>query len=527
MKRKWILLILMIMVVSVSACGTPQTNEGDDVEIENTQAPTKIPVTPTEISTTPTEAPVTPTEVPATPTETLVTSTEVPATPTEVPVTPTNVLSTSTETVSRFNIDVEGIVTIDELETHIEEHLDSLIKSLYSRWETLSIEIDTYEKYCENVTTVSAFYETVIDETHQMCILLFDYSAVYARMILDADMSNNEKYKAIDGINDCLYDVCDEIHDEIYEGILDEMNDYFYEGILDDAQDRINYSDWYDVCSDEYSQWYDTSSEVYSIYYDAASDIYSFYYDLSGELYSGDMERTEKIYEKFLQKIDKAKGIGSADGAFSDVTFDITIRTVTSVEELETTVDAHVSECIQALESEWTTLSEEIDTYDKYVEKIDKVEEFHTHIEEASNQILVMICEYGVSYAELIMQSDSSSKDKYNDFEDLKDCIYEDACELVKDDIYDGILEDIKDYYYEGILEDAKDYVKYSDWSDVRSDAYSWWSDARSEVYGAWSDARGDVYSFFSDMRGELFVGDIDRANEILLKFKEKVDKMK
>lgn len=514
MKRIWMLLVLMVIVLSVGACGTPQTKESDDVEIENTQAPTKIPVMPTEIPTTPTEAPVTPTEVPAT--------------PTEVPVTPTNVPSASTEIVSGFNFDVEGITTIDELETRIEEHLDSLIKSLYSRWEALSAEIDTYEKYCDNVTKVSEFYETVIDETNQMCIMLFDYSAVYARMILDDDMSNNEKYKAIDGINDCLYDdACDEIHDEIYEGILDEMNDYFYDGILDDAQDRINYSDWYDVCSDEYSQWYDTSSEVYSIYYDAASDIYSFYYDLSGELYSGDMERAEKTYEKFLRKIDKAKGIGSEEGAFSDATFDTTIRTVTSVEELETTVDAHVSECIQALKAEWTTLSEEIDTYDKYVDKIDKIEEFHTYIEDASNQILVMICEYGVSYAELIMQSDSSSKDKYNDFEDLKDCIYEDACELVKDDIYDGILEDIKDYYYEGILEDAKDYVKYSDWSDVRSDAYSWWSDARSEVYSAWSDTRGDIYSFFSDMRGELFAGDIERANEVLLKFKEKVEKMK
>lgn len=519
MKRKWMLLILMLMVVSVSGCGTPQTNEVDDVEIENTQAPTKIPVMPMEIPTTPTEAPVTPTEA-------LVTPTEVPATPTEVPVTPTNVPSASAETVSGFNIDVEGIATIDELETRIEEHLDSLIKSLYSRWEALSADIDTYEKYCDNVTKVSEFYETVIDETNQMCIMLFDYSTVYARMILDADMSNKEKYKAIDGINDCLYDdACDEIHDEIYEGILDEMNDYFYEGILDDAQDRVNYSDWYDVCSDEYSLWYDTSSEVYSIYYDAASDIYSFYYDLSGELYSGDTERAEKTYAKFLQKIDKVKGIGSTEGVFTDATFDTTVRTVTSVEELEATVDAHVSECIQALETEWTKLSEEIDAYDKYVEKIDKIEEFHTYIEDASNQILVMICEYGVSYAELIMQSDSSSKDKYNDFEDLKDCIYEDACELVKDDIYDGILDDIKDYYYEGILEDAKDYVEYSDWSDVRSDAYSWWSDARGEVYGAWSDTRGDIYGFFSDMRGELFAGDIDRASEILLKFKEKVEK--
>ena len=112
MKRKWMLLILMIMVGSVSACGTPQTNEDDDVEIENTQAPTKIPVMPTEIPTTPTEAPVTPTEVSAT---------------------PTDVPNASTEIVSGFNIDVEGITTIDELDTRIEEHLDSLIKSLYSR----------------------------------------------------------------------------------------------------------------------------------------------------------------------------------------------------------------------------------------------------------------------------------------------------------------------------------------------------------------------------------------------------------
>lgn len=514
MKRIRVLFVLIIMLISISACGAPQTNGGDDVKIGNTQMPTELPATPTE-------APITPTEVPVTPTE-------VPETPTEAPVAPTDVPNVFSGTISGFNIDIEGITTGDELEIRIEEHLDGLIKSLYSRWEALSVEIDTYEKYCDDVTKVSEFYETVIDETNQMCIMLLDYSAVYARMILDADMSNNERYMAIDGINDCLYDdACDEIHDEIYEGILDEMNDYFYEGILDDAQDRANYSNWYDVCSDEYSQWYDTSSEVYSIYYDVASDIYSFYYDLSGELYSGDMERAEKIYEKFLQKIDKAKGIGSADSTLSDATFDTTIRTVTSVEELETTVDAHVSECIQSLKSGWTTLSEEIDTYDKYVEKIDKIEEFHTYIEDASNQILVMICEYGVSYAELIMQSDSSSKDKYNDFEDLKDCIYEDACELVKDDIYDGILDDIKDYYYEGILEDAKDYVKYSDWSDARSDAYSWWSDARGEVYSAWSDTRGDVYSFFSDMRGELFVGDIDRANEILLKFKEKVEKMK
>ena len=41
------------------------------------------------------------------------------------------------------------------------------------------------------------------------------------------------------------------------------MNDHFFEGILDDAEDDVNYSDWYDVYSEEYNQWYDTASEVY------------------------------------------------------------------------------------------------------------------------------------------------------------------------------------------------------------------------------------------------------------------------
>ena len=36
MKRIWMLLVLMVIVLSVGACGTPQTKESDDVEIENT-----------------------------------------------------------------------------------------------------------------------------------------------------------------------------------------------------------------------------------------------------------------------------------------------------------------------------------------------------------------------------------------------------------------------------------------------------------------------------------------------------------
>ena len=425
-----------------------------------------------------------------------------------------------------YSIDLTGVTTLEELETRIEEHLAVTIASLNTQWEELAAEIDTYEKYVENVERVSAFYQTVIDESDQMCIMLYEYSAAYARMILDSDMSGDEKYDAIEGINDCLYDdACDEIHDEIYEGLLDEMNDHFYEGILDDAQDDVDYSEWYDVRSEEYSQWYDTASEVYSLYYDAASEIYSFYYDMASELYDRDFERAEKIYERFLEKIAKAKGQGGTTN--TEATFDTTLRTASTVEELETVVDTHVSECVQALWAEWEAFSTDIDTFDEYMDNIEAVEAFHTHIEDSASQILIMICNYGSSYAELILQSGSSTKDMYNAFEDFKDCIYEDACEVVKDEIYEDLLNEIKDYYYEGIINDAKDSVQYSDWSDARSDAYSWWSDARGAVYSDWSDTRGDLYSFYSDMRSELYSGDTDGANDELQDFKDKIAKMK
>ncbi len=431
-------------------------------------------------------------------------------------------ISAAESTDFSYTVDLEGITSLDELEDRIEEHLDHAISSLASRWETLSAEIDTYEKYVEHPEKVSDFYQTIETETEQMCIMLREYSAAYARMILDSDMSADDKYDAVDGINDCLYDdACDEIHDEIYEGILDDMNDYFYEGILDDAQDDVNYSDWYDVISKEYDQWYDTSSEVYGLYYDTSSDIYSFYFDMSSKLFSRDYERAEKLYEKFLQKIAKAKGLDNGETA-SDAIFDTSVRTANDIEELESVVDAHVSECVQALEGEWEALAADIDTFDEYMNNADAIEEFHTHIEDSASQILTLICNYGISYTELILQSDSSYKDKYKDFEDFKDCIYEDACKSVKEDIYEDLLKEVKDYYYDGIIKDAKDSVGYSDWADARGDAYDWWSDARVEVYGEWSDTRSDLYGFYTDMRSALYSGDIDEANDELQDFRDK-----
>lgn len=495
MKKIIALLLAIIMLLSLAACGT-ETSQSTETQpgASSTDAPATDPsagtTEPSSDATTPPKSTDKPAEY-------------------------------------SYSIDLTGVTSLEEMEARIEEHLASTIDSLNTRWEDLAAEIDTYEKYVKNAERVSGFYQTVIAETEQMCIMLYEYSAAYARMILDSDLSADDKYDAIEGINDCLYeDACDEINDEIYEGLLDNMNDYFYEGILNDAQDDVDYSDWYDVCSSEYNQWYDTASEVYGLYYDAASEIYSFYYDMASELYGRDFERAETIYERLLEKIAKAKGQdnGTVD---SNATFDTTLRTPSTVEELETVVDAHVTECVQALWAEWEALAADIDSFDEYMANVESVEAFHAHIEDSASQIFVMICDYGAVYAELILQSGSSPKDMYNAFEGFKDCIYEDACEIVKDEIYEDLLGEIKDYYYEGIIKDAKDSVQYSDWSDARGDAYSWWSDARGEVYSNWSDTRGDLYSFYSDMRSELYSGDIDGATDELQDFKDKTAKMK
>lgn len=495
MKKIIALLLAIVMLLSLAACGTetPQSTETQP-GASSTDAPATDPSAGT---TEPSSDATTPPK------------------------------STDKLAEYSYSIDLTGVTTLEELEARIEERLASTIASLNEQWETLAAEIDTYEKYVENAERVSEFYETVIAETEQMCIMLYEYSAAYARMILDSDMSADDKYDAIDGINDCLYeDACDEINDEIYEGLLDDMNDYFYEGILNDAQGDVDYSDWYDVCSEEYSQWYDTASEVYGLYYDAASEIYSFYYDVASELYSRDYERAEKVYGRFLEKIAKAKGQGTGS-ANTNATFDTTLRTASSAEELETVIDAHVTECVQALWAEWETLATDIDTFDEYMESIESIEAFHAHIEDSASQILVMICDYGTAYSELILQSGSSSRDMYNAFEDFKNCIYEDACEIVKEEIYEDLLNAVKDYYYEGIISDARDSTQYSVWADARGDAYSWWSDACGEVYSNWSDIRGDLYSFYSDMRSELYSGDIDGACDELQDFKDEISEMK
>lgn len=208
---------------------------------------------------------------------------------------------------TKNNVDIMSMdegVTFESLKEMVKKDTDETIASLYSEWEIMKADIDTYEKYVQNTETVEEFYDKVIDENGLLCIRLREYCYLYAKLVLDSGMSFDDMYDELEEIHDEIYeDAGDAIHDEIYDGILDEMKEYYYDGILDDAKDDVEYSDWYDVRSDEYEWWYDARSDVYEDYYDFRDDSYGFYYDMRGDIYSEEIDEANETMDDFKEDI--------------------------------------------------------------------------------------------------------------------------------------------------------------------------------------------------------------------------------
>ncbi len=197
-----------------------------------------------------------------------------------------------------------------------------------------------------------------------------------------------------------------------------------------------------------------------------------------------------------------------------------------TLDELEELVSTDAENTVATLEKEFEDL-EKISTYAEYSSNISKIEAFYNKIIETTESLCLRLNEYALEYGKIIMSSKKSSDDKYDDLDEIYDCIYDDAGDEIYDGIYAGILDDMYDAFYAGVLDDAYDTISYSEWADARSDEYDWWSNARSDVYDSWSDTRSDIYDFWSDMRGALWDDDIEDANKILEDFKKDIEKIK
>lgn len=167
----------------------------------------------------------------------------------------------------------------------------------------------------------------------------------------------------------------------------------------------------------------------------------------------------------------------------------------TGLDELDKVISADVENTISDMRSEYEELVAEIDTYEKYLKNTDKVKAYYNQVYENTKDSCIRMREYSINYAEKIMASDKSNDEKNDDFEELYDCIYDDAGDDIYDEIYEDILDDIYDAFYGGILEDAYD-------QDV-------------------------VYEEWSDMIGELWDDDTERAEEKIADFREDIEKLK
>ena len=200
---------------------------------------------------------------------------------------------------------------------------------------------------------------------------------------------------------------------------------------------------------------------------------------------------------------------------------------VNTVEELEGIVEKDVTDTVDGLRAEYDQLAAEIDTYDKYVENIGRVNEFYTRISEENRAICIRMMENSITYTELVLISGDSISDKFDAIGDLYDCIYDDACGDIYDGIYDDLMGDMYDAIYDGVVSDGYNHAPYKEWSDMSSDAYEIWSDSLSDIYDEWSDALSDIYDFWSDVSGDLWDGDTDKVNEEITKFRADIDKLK
>lgn len=186
-----------------------------------------------------------------------------------------------------------------------------------------------------------------------------------------------------------------------------------------------------------------------------------------------------------------------------------TVTKAYNIEELDELVLKDVTDTITTLNTEFEKLSTDINTYDKYKTDIGKVKDFYDRVQNDTKLLCIRLREYSSAYAELILSSDKSFDDKYDEFDALYDSVYEDARDEIYDEIYDGVLDDMYDRFYDGILDDAYDNIPYEKWSDARADEYDLWSDTRSEVYDIWSDAGSDIYDqllFISDFINLYFM---------------------
>lgn len=157
------------------------------------------------------------------------------------------------------------------------------------------------------------------------------------------------------------------------------------------------------------------------------------------------------------------------------------------------------------------------DTFDSYKANESALTDWYAFVDSESKALYGKVADSSVKYMQTLSQK--ASADKYLDADALLDdfykTVYEDGFETYYDDIYETSYEDMYDKYYGGVLEDKPENMEYSEYSDLRSNAYKAWSDSKSDFYSEWSDMKSAVYTLYSDVNSDVWKDNYDFSKAI------------
>lgn len=196
------------------------------------------------------------------------------------------------------------------------------------------------------------------------------------------------------------------------------------------------------------------------------------------------------------------------------------------LDSIENKAISDAENTVEKLKDSNEKIKAKINSYELYKQNIEVIEEYYESVVEEQKNLGIRLREYSVEYANLILKSDKSKYEKYDDLDGIVKGIYEDACDE-EENIYEDITDDLEDAFYSGVINDAQDNVDYGEWSKLGSDEYKNISSLRSELYGDLSDTRSDIYKFYSRLGSEIYGGDYERAEKEVNRFSEKINKMK
>ena len=97
-------------------------------------------------------------------------------------------------------------LSAEEFETAVTKDVESAIASLAAEYETLAADINSYDKYVNNIEAVETFYVKALEDTDNLGVKLRQYCIDYAENVFASDRTNGQKYDDFEVMYDVVYE---------------------------------------------------------------------------------------------------------------------------------------------------------------------------------------------------------------------------------------------------------------------------------------------------------------------------------